>query len=211
MLQLWSGTLSPFSAKVRMALAEKDLPVEILEVPWTRQSLWSPKPEEFLAVSPRGEVPVLIDGDLAVFDSTVILEYLEDAYPNVPLMPADPRARAEVRMWEDAADHAMAKHVTTLIREVFMGGGNQDEIADATAAYQAYHQRLEDQLSEHEFVAGNFSTADLATFLAIGFGSALEVPIAEGHTHLARWFDTVHQRPSVGSEYDAMMVAAATV
>ncbi|MDA1075122.1 MAG: glutathione S-transferase N-terminal domain-containing protein [Proteobacteria bacterium] len=68
-MYLWSGTLSPFSAKVRIVLAEKGLPIEIREVPWSRQNKWHPKPKAFLDVSPRGEVPVLVDGGLAVFDS----------------------------------------------------------------------------------------------------------------------------------------------
>ena len=92
-MKLWSGVLSPFSAKVRIALAEKKLGYETLVVPWSRKTLWGPKPPEFLAVSPHGQVPVLIDGDVAVFDSTVICEYLEDRYPKPPLLPAGPEAR----------------------------------------------------------------------------------------------------------------------
>ena len=95
-MKLWSGVLSPFSAKVRIALAEKKLGYETLVVPWSRKTLWGPKPPEFLAVSPHGQVPVLIDGDVTVFDSTVICEYLEDRYPKPPLLPAGPEARAWV-------------------------------------------------------------------------------------------------------------------
>ena len=94
-MQLWSGVLSPFSAKVRVVLAEKGLSAEILEVPWSRKTLWGPKPAEFLAVSPLGKVPVLLDGDLAIYDSTVIDEYLEEQYPELPLMPAEPAANLE--------------------------------------------------------------------------------------------------------------------
>jgi glutathione S-transferase len=95
-MKLWSGLLSPFSAKVRIVLAEKDLPVEIMPIPWSRQTLWGPKPSEFVAVSPRGQVPVLIDGDVVVYDSTVICEYLEDRYPSPPLSspPTPPAGRA---------------------------------------------------------------------------------------------------------------------
>src|SRR5439155_1558254 len=92
-MKLWSGVLSPFSAKVRIALAEKKLGYETLVVPWSRKTLWGPKPPEFLAVSRHGQVPVLIDGEVAVFDSTVSCEYLEDRYPKPPLRPAGPGAR----------------------------------------------------------------------------------------------------------------------
>ncbi len=90
-MQLWSGVLSPFSAKVRIALAEKGLRYETREIPWSRKNLWGPKPPEFLAVSPYGKVPVLIDGSVTVFDSTVICEYLEDRYPKPALFPAERR------------------------------------------------------------------------------------------------------------------------
>ena len=52
-MKLWSGKLSPFSAKVRIALAEKKLDCELLDVPWSRKTLWGPKPPEFLAMSPH--------------------------------------------------------------------------------------------------------------------------------------------------------------
>lgn len=119
-MKLWSGTLSPFSAKVRIVLAEKGVAADIAEIPWSRETLWGPKPQAFLDVSPKGEVPVLEDGDLAIVDSTVINEYLEETYPAFPLMPAAPLERAACRLWEDMFDHFMALYISTLTREVFM-------------------------------------------------------------------------------------------
>src|SRR5262245_31906019 len=118
-MKLWHGRLSPFSAKVRIALAEKDLPYDGLEIPWTRKTLWSPKPAEFLAVSPRAQVPVLIDGDVVIHDSTVICEYLEDRHPERPLLPKTPAARARCRCLEDEADFSMQQEVTPLVQELF--------------------------------------------------------------------------------------------
>lgn len=92
-MRLISFTLSPFSAKVRIALAEKQLACEISDVPTTRAGIAS-KPAELLAINPRGQVPVLIDGELAIYDSTAIVEYLEDRAPERPLYPKDPVARA---------------------------------------------------------------------------------------------------------------------
>ncbi len=59
---------------------------------------------EFAAANPRGEVPALLDGDAAIFDSTVILEYIEDKWPTPALLPAGPIDRARVRMLEDVMD-----------------------------------------------------------------------------------------------------------
>ena len=111
-MKLWSGTLSPFSAKVRMVLREKDIEVEIAEIPWSRANRWGPKPADFLAANARGEVPVLVNGDLAIVDSTVINEYLEDKYPQPALMPESATDKAICRMFEDQADHHMAIDIT---------------------------------------------------------------------------------------------------
>lgn len=58
----------------------------------------------FAAASPRGEVPALVDGDLALFDSTVILEYVEERWPHPALLPPDPAGRARARMTEEVCD-----------------------------------------------------------------------------------------------------------
>ena len=105
---LWSGTLSPFSAKIRIYLNERGLPHTIEEIPWNRETLWGPKPGNFLAANPRGEVPTLMDGDIAVFDSTLIWEYLEDAYPDNPLAPSAPAERAACRARTSLTRKALA-------------------------------------------------------------------------------------------------------
>jgi glutathione S-transferase len=113
-MQLWTGVLSPFSAKVRIALAEKKLAYEPLQVSWSRTALWT-KPPALLAVSPRGQVPVLLDDGVVVYDSTIIYEYLEDRYPTPSLLPSGAAARARCRLLEDEADLAMAqeRHAST--------------------------------------------------------------------------------------------------
>src|SRR5213075_2845230 len=85
---LYSGPLSLFSRKVEIALNEKGLPFERVMVPFTQAAGYAPKHPAVLAANPKAQVPVLVDGDLTLFDSTVIFEYLEDAYPVPPLYPA---------------------------------------------------------------------------------------------------------------------------
>jgi glutathione S-transferase len=211
-MKLWSGVLSPFSAKVRIALAEKGIEVDIAEIPWSRASLWGPKPAEFMAVSPKGEVPVLVDEGVAIVDSTVINEYLEDAYPEVPLMPADPRERAECRMWEDMADFFMASHVTTLIREVFMkpGGEGRDEAAVAAtmAAFEGYLNALEKRLASQEYLCDAYTLADIATWLCLTFAQTLGVDTGD-RPGLQAWYGRLGERPVVKAELEAVMAAAA--
>ena len=146
-MKLWSGVLSPFSTKVRIVLAEKGLEYETLQIPWTRQTLWGPKPPEFLAVSPHGKVPVLIDGEATVYDSTVIAEYLEDRYPEPSLFPANAVARARCRQLEDEADTAMVEEVTPLVQELFT---QRDETARDHARLRAAIAALHCQAARAE-------------------------------------------------------------
>jgi glutathione S-transferase len=211
-MKLWSGTLSPFSAKVRIALAEKGVDVEISEIPWSRADLWGPKPQAFLDVSPKGEVPVLVDQGIGIVDSTVINEYLEDAYPEVPLMPVDALGRAGCRMWEDMADSYMAGPITTLIGEVFMkpdGEGRDDEaVGEALSAFTAYLDALERRLSEQEYLCEVYTLADIATWLCLTFAQTLGVELAD-RGNLQAWYGRVSERPVVKAELELVMGAAA--
>src|SRR5262245_53825112 len=118
-MQLYSGPLSLFTAKVRIALAEKGLPYELISVPFSRANGYSPKLPEMLAINPKGQVPVLIDDDVKVYDSTLILEYLEERYPEPPLYPRDLKPRVRCRQLEAAADEILFPQVWELIAEVF--------------------------------------------------------------------------------------------
>ncbi len=212
-MQLWSGTLSVFSAKVRIAAAEKGVSLDIRELPWTRAAGWGEKPAALLAVSPRGEVPVLVDGDLAVFDSTVINEYLEERCPAMALLPAEPQARARCRMWEELADDVLARALPVLVSEVYLkpGGEARDEpaLAAALAAVNGHYQRLDDALSGTGHLCGGFSLADIANFLAVAFCQSMGAGIGEGQAALGAWFARVLERPAVKSEFDAILAASA--
>src|SRR5947207_12725964 len=99
MVKLYEHPLSPYAQKVKIALAEKGVAFEAEIPPLAGGDLG-----QFRALNPRLEVPTLVDGDTAVFDSTVILEYIEDRWPTPPLLPAPPAERARVRMIEELCD-----------------------------------------------------------------------------------------------------------
>ena len=89
MIVVYEHPLSPYAQKVKIALREKQVEFE-LRIP----DLFSGSDTAFQAANPRQEVPALVDGDVAVFDSTIILEYIEDRWPQPPLLPSDAAARA---------------------------------------------------------------------------------------------------------------------
>jgi glutathione S-transferase len=86
-MKLYSAALSPFTAKVRIALYEKEIPFEKITLAWSPATGVTGKPPEMLAINPKGQVPTMIDGDVKLYDSTVILEYLEERYPKPALYP----------------------------------------------------------------------------------------------------------------------------
>ncbi len=212
-MQLWSGTLSPFSAKVRMTLAEMSLDYELRELPWTRASRWEPKPSECLAVSPRAEVPVLVVDNQAIFDSTIIIEYLAETYPERALLPREPMARAQCRMWEDQADLILAQPVVSLIQEVFLkpdeSQREQQAVAAATESIGHYHQQLEAQLSSGDYLLGEFTVADIANFIAVGFAQTLGVAPSEELRQLQAWRTRLFAREALATDFSQMMQAAA--
>src|SRR5215475_5626256 len=112
---LYSGPLSLFSRKVEIALGEKGLAFERVMVPFSQAQGYAPKHPAVLSANPKGQVPVLVDGDLTLFDSTLIFEYLEEAYPRPPLWPAEAKARARGRLVELAADEILLPLVVRLM------------------------------------------------------------------------------------------------
>lgn len=212
-MELWSGTLSVFSAKVRIAAREKGLPFEIHELTWTKVAKWGDKPEALCAVSPRAQVPVLVDGDLAVFDSTIINEYLEEHFPQRPLLPADDAGRARCRMWEELADDLLAQALPVLVSEVYLKpdghGRDVPAVTRAQTACAAHYRRLDDALADADYLCGAYSLADIGNFLAVAFCQTLGAPLGGGLPNLGAWFQRVRERPVVGAEFDAILTAAA--
>jgi glutathione S-transferase len=93
-MKLYSGPLSMFGAKAEIAAHEKGLDVELIMVPFEMKTLYQPKHPDVLRINPKRQVPVLIDGDLELFDSTQIFEYFETVKPEPALWPRSQGAPA---------------------------------------------------------------------------------------------------------------------
>ena len=91
-MTLFSAPDDAWSHRVRIVLAEKGIPVEIIDVVPGRL------PEDLLDLNPYHSVPTLVDRDLVLYDSRVVMEYLDERFPHPPLMPVDPVSRAQVRL-----------------------------------------------------------------------------------------------------------------
>src|SRR5712672_2504115 len=114
-MKLYSGPLSMFGAKAEIAALEKELDFELIMVPFEMKTLYQPKHPEVLRINPKRQVPVLIDGDLELFDSTQIFEYFESVKPEPALWPAEPKARARARLLEHKSDEVYFPPIVRLM------------------------------------------------------------------------------------------------
>jgi len=116
-MKLYSGPVSMFGAKAQIALAEKGLEFELEMVPFQlwAASRYDPVHPEVARVNPKKQVPVLIDGETEIFDSTQIFEYLEDLRPDPPQWPASNRDRARARQLEMRPDEVFFPNYPRLL------------------------------------------------------------------------------------------------
>jgi glutathione S-transferase len=206
---LYEHPLSSYAQKVKIALREKGLDFKAETPP----ALGSGKADgRFAAASPRNEVPALIDGEVQIFDSTIILEYLEDKFPSPPLLPRDPAARAQARMIEEVCDtlYEAINWGLSEIRWFKRAEGAQAEKMKETAARQTAELQawLTDKLGARQWFNGeSFGWADLSVAPYVnrsfhyGFGTPAD-------STLAQWRERIRARPSVAATFREFEAAA---
>ncbi len=206
---LYSGPLSMFGAKVQIAALEKGLEFELVMVPFDSTRGYDPKHPEVLRINPKRQVPVLVDGDLEIFDSSQIFEYLEDLKPVPALWPAEPKARARARGLEHQSDEVYFPQV---IRLMSLQQDLQGEAAlAAIAAASRFYVEMEQRLESSEWLAGTYSYADIAFYMAALFGERQSAPLGSATPRLLAWRDRMSQREpvrTVGSAMAAWLRAA---
>src|SRR6201997_3351506 len=200
-LKLISHKLCPYVQRAVIALTEKGVPFERIDVDLAN------KPDWFLAISPLGRTPVLQVGDTAIFESAVILEYLEETQPK-PLHPADPLRRAEHRAWIEFG--------STVLNDIAGFYAAPDEATFKAKLSQLEHRfaRLEARVVAAPWFDGeNFSLVD-AVFGPVFryfdvFDEIADFGILAGKPKLAQWRANLAARPSVksavGANYPALL------
>ena len=130
-----------FGAKAQIAALEKGLDFELIMVPFEMKRLYHPKHPEVVRVNPKQQVPVLIHGDVEIFDSTQIFEYVEHLRPQPPLWPADPADRARARLLELKSDEV---YFPPIIRLMSLQETPADPVAVAARGTAArYYDEME--------------------------------------------------------------------
>lgn len=199
---LYSGPLSMFGAKVEIAALEKGLDVELVMVAYESSAGYSPKHPEVVRINPKQQVPVLVHGEVEIFDSTQIFEYLEDLVPSPALWPSGAAARARARRLEHESDEVYFPHVIKLmgLQRELAGEPAQAAIAAATRYYAVQEARL----AGRPWLAEAFSFADIAFYMAALFGERQGAPITAATPGLLAWRDRMSARPAVRRVAGAM-------
>jgi glutathione S-transferase len=196
MIKLYDHPDCPFCQKVRVVLAEKELEFERVHVDLRAGEQRTP---EFLKLNPYGKVPVLVDDDLVVYDSTIINEYVEDEYPLPHLLPEDSAGRARVRMLEDYCDNSFLPVAGLILAERAKPENDRDN--DRLRKYEAEIarglSRLEGLLEERDYLVGDFSLADVAFVPRVLILPQLGVEIDPRLRQVSAWIDRLRQRQSV--------------
>jgi RNA polymerase-associated protein len=154
MMVLYSGTTCPFSQRCRFVLFEKGMDFEIRDI-----DLYN-KPEDISVMNPYGQVPILVERDLILYESNIINEYIDERFPHPQLMPADPVMRARTRLFLYNFEKELFVHVSALEDR-----SNTNEQAQETA-----RQNIRDRLAQlaplllkNKFMLGEeFSMLDVA-------------------------------------------------
>jgi glutathione S-transferase len=192
-----------FGAKAEIAALEKSLDVTVEMVAFDMKTLYEPKHPEVLRVNPKRQVPVLIDGDVEIFDSTQIFEYFEEIKPQPPLWPTSTRGRARARLLEMKSDEVFFPHIIRLM-------GLQRSLDDPAAiaaigAATAYYRELDALLADgRAYLAGDYTYADIAFYMAQFFADRLGAPMPADLARLQAWRERTGARPAVRQVATAM-------
>ncbi|MBV8429057.1 MAG: glutathione S-transferase family protein [Hyphomicrobiales bacterium] len=201
-MTLYSGPLSMFGAKAEIAAREKGLEFELVMVPFDMNRLYEPKHPQVVRINPKRQVPVLVHGDVEIFDSTQIFEYFEDLRPEPPLWPREIDARARARLLEHKSDEVF---FPPIVRLMSLQGTPDDPIAVAAREAAArYYSEMEELLAGKNFLAGTYSYADIAFYMAQFFGARMGAPMTDATPKLLRWRQEITARPAVRSVVSAM-------
>jgi glutathione S-transferase len=201
MIRLFHVPLSPFCRKVRLALAEKRLEVELVE-----ERYWEREPD-FLRRNPAGKVPVVRMNGLTLAESTAICEYIEELHPDPPLLPATPEGRYEVRRMVAWFDDKFHREVTSnllyeRVNKKITGQGYPDSVA-VKAGARAIKFHLDYMawlLDQRRWLAGD--AMSLADFAAAAHLSALDY-ISDvdwnRSENVKDWYAKIKSRPAFRS------------
>jgi RNA polymerase-associated protein len=185
-MTLFSKPADPWSHRTRLVLAEKGITIEIVDIDDGHL------PEDLLDLNPYNSVPTLVDRDLVLYDSRVIIEYLDERFPHPPLMPVDPVTRAQFRL----ALYRVERDWYPLVEEI-MAGGDRKPVTRARKELQdSILSSAEIFAAKKFFLSDEFSLVDCTIAPILWRLPAMDIQIPSQARPIQKYMDEVFSRPS---------------
>ncbi len=188
MMILYSGTTCPFSQRCRFVLFEKGMDFEIRDV-----DLFN-KPEDISVMNPYGQVPILVERDLTLYESNIINEYIDERFPHPQLMPADPVQRARVRLVLLNFERELFQHVSVLEDRAEKNEKVKDK---ARATIRDALTQLAQQFTKTKFMLGDdFSMGDVAVAPLLWRLTHYGIELPKQAAPIQKYAERIFQRPA---------------
>ena len=190
MMVLYSGTTCPFSHRCRFVLFEKGMDFEIRDV-----DLYN-KPEDISIMNPYGQVPILVERDLILYESNIINEYIDERFPHPQLMPADPVMRARARLFLFNFERELFIHVQQIER--------RDHNKDTGKMMDRARMQIRDRLTQLTpiFVKNKFMLGDEFSMLDVAMAPLLwrldhySIEMPKTAAPLMKYAERIFSRPA---------------
>ncbi len=188
MMVLYSGTTCPFSQRCRFVLFEKGMDFEIRDI-----DLYN-KPEDIAVMNPYGQVPILVERDLVLYESNIINEYIDERFPHPQLMPADPVMRARTRLFLYNFEKELFVHVSVL----------ENRSSTDTKAQDFARQNIRDRLAQlapmllkNKYMLGEeFSMLDVAVAPLLWRLDHYGIELPKNAAPMQKYAERIFSRPA---------------
>lgn len=188
MMVLYSGTTCPFSQRCRFVLFEKGMDFEVRDV-----DLFN-KPEDISIMNPYGEVPILVERDLILYESNIINEYIDERFPHPQLMPVDPLMRSRARLMLFNFEKELFVHVYTLENDK---SGNAKLLDKARAEIRDRLTTLAPLFLKNKYMLGDeFSMLDVAIAPLLWRLDHYGIEISKTAAPLLKYAERIFSRPA---------------
>lgn len=189
MMVLYSGTTCPFSQRCRFVLFEKGMDFEIRDI-----DLYN-KPEDISVMNPYGQVPILVERDLILYESNIINEYIDERFPHPQLMPADPVMRARTRLFLFNFEKELFSHVSIL--EDRSAKPDDKRLVQARQSIRDRLAQLAPLLLKNKYMLGEeFSMLDVAVAPLLWRLDHYGIELPKNAAPLQKYAERIFSRPA---------------
>ena len=189
MMVLYSGTTCPYSQRCRFVLFEKGLDFEIRDI-----DLFN-KPEDIATMNPYGQVPILVERDLILYESNIIDEYIDERFPHPQLMPADPVMRACTRLFLNNFEKELFVHVSALENSSL--AADEKRLERARSAIRDRLAQLAPMLLKNKYMLGDeFSMLDVAIAPLLWRLDHYGIELPKNAAPLQKYAERIFSRPA---------------